>query len=79
MRAGAPLRAAEPLDASRSRFEADLEELPIAARSLTDPVAPVARISPALQRLTADVGAAARRHAGPGTARPLAQAHKEGP
>ena len=62
MQAGDALEP-EPLGASRSRLEHDLQELPAAARRLTKPVPPLAGVSAALQQLTADVQASARRRA----------------
>ena len=48
-------RSARPstLEDARRRFEADLAELPAAARRVTDPIAPTADISPALADLLA--------------------------
>jgi nicotinate phosphoribosyltransferase len=64
MRAGSRLPMAGPqddepalLDAARARFEADLGELPALATALTDPVPPEARLTPALERLDAQVRA----------------------
>jgi nicotinate phosphoribosyltransferase len=42
----------EPVSEARARFEADLDRLPAGARSVSSPRAPVARSSPALQKLT---------------------------
>jgi nicotinate phosphoribosyltransferase len=64
MRGGRRTQPAEPIDAGRSRFEADLAELPAGAASLTNPIAPLALITPSLQQLTAEVQAAARRQQG---------------
>ena len=64
VRAGLRVRASGSLAAARSRFEADLDQLPDDARSLSDPIAPVARISPALRRVTDEVQATARRQVG---------------
>jgi nicotinate phosphoribosyltransferase len=52
MQAGRRL-GAEPMDmaTARVRFEADLSQLPAEARDLRDPVAPTARLSPALLSL----------------------------
>ena len=55
---------ADTLAAARDRFEADLAELPPPARALRRPRPPVARVSPALQRLTEAVQADARRRIG---------------
>jgi len=60
MREGLRIRLTEPLAAARARFRADLDQLPASARDLDHPCPPVARITPALQTLTAKVHAATR-------------------
>ncbi|MFI5041633.1 MAG: nicotinate phosphoribosyltransferase [Acidimicrobiales bacterium] len=56
---------ASSLEAARARFEADLDDLPAAARDLTGPTPPVADVTAALRRLTRQVQAAGRLQAGP--------------
>jgi nicotinate phosphoribosyltransferase len=51
MRGGRRTLPAGDLDAARARFEADLDELPPAARALRDPLAPEVALSDALRRL----------------------------
>jgi nicotinate phosphoribosyltransferase len=67
MRSGRRLGLLDTLSAARVRFEADLRELPEAARRLTHPVAPISQITPRLSRLTEEVRATARQRAGLGT------------
>ncbi|MFI1952780.1 nicotinate phosphoribosyltransferase [Streptomyces xinghaiensis] len=55
MTGGRRTAPAAPLDAARRRFEADLAELPEAARRIRDPEAPEAGVSEALARLTEEV------------------------
>lgn len=55
MTGGRRTAPAAPLDAARRRFEADLAELPDAARRIRDPQAPEAGVSEALARLTEEV------------------------
>jgi nicotinate phosphoribosyltransferase len=52
------------LEVARHLFEADLVRLPAEASRLVDPVAPVARLSDALRRLTDEATADALRRAG---------------
>ncbi|MEV6099909.1 nicotinate phosphoribosyltransferase [Nocardia sp. NPDC051981] len=61
MRAGRRIAVAEGVAMCRGRFEADLAQLPGAARDLSVPVAPVAEITPQLRLLTAEVQQQARR------------------
>ncbi len=61
---GAASEAGSSLAEARARFEADLASLPDGARDLSTPVAPVAGITPALQRLAEEVQARARAEAG---------------
>lgn len=61
MRAGHRVWITDPLAVVRSRFQGDLDQLPDSARDLKDPSAPVARITPALRTLTAQVQAEAGR------------------
>jgi nicotinate phosphoribosyltransferase len=61
MREGARTRVSDTLADARSRFEADLAEVPENARPLSDPVVPRAAITPSLARLTAEVREAALR------------------
>ncbi len=68
MRAGRRTSGPELLARARERFEADLAELPVAARDLEDPIAPVASLTPALARLTETVHRAARAAGRPGFA-----------
>jgi nicotinate phosphoribosyltransferase len=67
---GQRLGRADTLAGARVRFEADLAELPDAARDLTNPLAPFAAITPRLSRLTEQVRATARQRAGLGTGPP---------
>lgn len=67
MRSGRRLGRLDTLSAAHVRFEADLRELPEAARRLTHPVAPISQITPRLSRLTEEVRATARQRAGLGT------------
>ena len=67
MRSGRRLGRLDTLSAAHVRFEADLRDLPEAARRLTHPVAPISQITPRLSRLTEEVRATARQRAGLGT------------
>ena len=64
MRGGRRTGPRRGLDVARRLFEADLVRLPQEACRLVDPVAPVARLSDALRRLTDQAKADALRRAG---------------
>jgi nicotinate phosphoribosyltransferase len=64
MHSGRRLGPPDTLSAARVRFEADLGELPDAARDLTHPIAPTSGLTPRLSGLTKQVRATARRMAG---------------
>jgi nicotinate phosphoribosyltransferase len=55
MTGGRRLRPPEELARSRARLESDLSELPTGAKDLLDPVAPLAKRSASLDRLTEEV------------------------
>ena len=61
IRGGHRVRLTEPLGAARARFEADLDQLPRSAQDLDHPSGPAAEDHPALQTLTTQVQAGARR------------------
>lgn len=59
VRDGRRVAPPEALSAARSRFEADLEQLPAEARDIDHPVAPTAGVTAALEALADEVHAAA--------------------
>ena len=61
MRGGHRVGTRESLEVARSRFEADLDELPMVARVLSEAVSPAPGVTPALRALTDAVQATARR------------------
>lgn len=63
MRDGRRIAVADGVAMCRDRFEADLAQLPDAARDLSVPVTPVAEITPQLRLLTAEVQQQAWRRA----------------
>ncbi len=66
MHEGGRVHAPDRLDQIRARFTADLADLPTGARAIREPAPPVAAVSSALQRMTADL--ADRHPSSPGPA-----------